>query len=139
MNQVIANKQVNIISVLRVISSQYMIENDTPIRAHHVAFIINQARPLISHFDTKKIMNLISICFVQFFFFFFFFSVYKSPHKLFTFANNELNITLLTRICIQWVDIMAINIVPKIPTSQPEFRKASGIANIPVPILPFNK
>lgn len=38
--------------------------------------------------------------------------------------------------CMQCVQIAPRIIVPKSPTYKPEFLKASGIANIPVPMLP---
>lgn len=44
-----------------------------------------------------------------------------------------------TSICIQWVQITPIIMVPNSPITHPAFRNASGIARIPVPILPFSR
>jgi len=41
--------------------------------------------------------------------------------------------------CMQWVQIMPIKIVPMVPTQRPAFLNASGLARIPVPMFPFNK
>lgn len=45
----------------------------------------------------------------------------------------------LTRMCIVWTQMMPIKTVPSVPTVNPAFLKASGIAKIPVPMLPFSK
>lgn len=45
----------------------------------------------------------------------------------------------LTKTCKQYVHRIPISIVPTLPMSRPELKKALGIAKIPVPKLPFSK
>lgn len=41
--------------------------------------------------------------------------------------------------CMVWTQMIPISTVPTVPTANPAFLNASGIANIPVPIFPFSK
>jgi hypothetical protein len=44
-----------------------------------------------------------------------------------------------TSMCMQWVQTNPISIVPNRPTTHPAFLNASGMAKIPVPMLPFRR
>ena len=45
----------------------------------------------------------------------------------------------LTRVCMQLTQMMLITTRPILPTRRPEFLMASGMARIPVPMLPFKR
>ena len=44
---------------------------------------------------------------------------------------------MLTSMCIQWIQMAAMNGNNAVPVYKPEFLSPSGIARIPVPMLPL--
>lgn len=45
----------------------------------------------------------------------------------------------LTSMCMQWTQTTLIKTRPRLPTRRPEFLIASGMARMPVPMLPFKR
>jgi len=55
------------------------------------------------------------------------------------FVLSQMTWAHLTRVCMQLTQMTLIMTRPTLPTSKPEFLIASGIARMPVPMLPFKR